>query len=360
MPDSAALSQCFSPSYAVARERFLEGAAARDAQLSLFEQSDGLATDIACFGPDGAANVFIVISGTHGVEGFCGSGIQNALLRSALIEQLPDDTALVFVHALNPHGFAYLRRTNEDNVDLNRNFLNHAAGTYPDDAAYSEVHAALVPESWSGPTRIAADAALARYAAEHGAAVLQAATCRGQFSHADGLFYGGRKPVWSNTVWRSILQTHAQNAKRLAVLDIHSGLGARGACELICGARPGSREHQLARHWFGEDLVFPGSTSTAPEAKGYMGDSIAQTLPAVEGALVVAEFGTLEFAAVLQALRADNWLHARGQPDSPMGRDIKQEMRRAFTGDDEQWQRAVVDRSLELVRHTLATIELSP
>jgi hypothetical protein len=30
---------------------------------------------------------------------------------------------IVFVHALNPFGFKHHRRVNEDNVDLNRNFL---------------------------------------------------------------------------------------------------------------------------------------------------------------------------------------------------------------------------------------------
>ena len=75
--------------------------------------------------------VLIHICGTHGVEGFVGSAIQSFLLDNSTIikkDDHYDDTlpTLVFVHALNPFGFAHLRRVNENNVDLNRNFLTES------------------------------------------------------------------------------------------------------------------------------------------------------------------------------------------------------------------------------------------
>ena len=89
--------------------------------------SDGLvvATDVASFGRREARRVLIVVSGTHGVEGLCGAGVQLGLLDRSLPGVLDDDVRLVLVHALNPHGFLGLHRTNEDNVDLNRNFVAH-------------------------------------------------------------------------------------------------------------------------------------------------------------------------------------------------------------------------------------------
>ena len=64
-------------------------------------------------------------SGVHGVEGFFGSAVQLAWLsRQAAGERPPNDGAVVLIHAVNPYGFAKLRRTNEDNVDLNRNYLD--------------------------------------------------------------------------------------------------------------------------------------------------------------------------------------------------------------------------------------------
>ncbi len=69
-------------------------------------------------------SALVVSSGVHGVEGFFGSAVQLAFL-----EKLPPDwrppegAAVVLIHALNPFGFAWQRRFNEENVDLNRNFL---------------------------------------------------------------------------------------------------------------------------------------------------------------------------------------------------------------------------------------------
>lgn len=319
--------------------------------------SDGeaVATDVACFGPEHASRVLIVVSGTHGAEGLCGAGIQAALLERRVHAEHAGAVRIVLVHALNPHGFLDLRRTNEDNVDLNRNFIDHDGG-HPDDSAYAEVHADLVPEDWDGPSRARADAALARYVGERGAAALQAAVSRGQYSFADGLFYGGRAAAWSNRTWRRILSSYASAARYLAVVDLHSGLGARGACELISGAAPGSREHSVAGWWFGDELVVPGLDSTAPPATGFMAGSLAQVLPDAHGALVVAEFGTLPFDVVFNALRADNWLHARpgrAQRDSRLWRETKATMEEAFVGRDAAWQEAVTERGVAIVRRAL-------
>ena len=358
------LAGAFPADYAASRGAFLELCSASGAQTSSFPHpqrgpaGEELATDVARFGPQNAESVLIVSSGTHGIEGLCGAGIQAALLKLGVPRERGEGTALVLVHALNPYGFAYLRRTNEDNVDLNRNLLDHSdEASYPDDRAYLEIHGMLVPERWTGAPREEADARLARYVAERGAPSLQAAVSRGQYSHRDGLFYGGRRPVWSNEVWRTILRRHAGRAKRLAAIDLHSGLGARGACELISGATVGSQEYGLARAWFGDELVFPGVTSTAPAAQGFLGQSLAETLPGVAGALVVAEFGTVDFDTILRVLRADNWLHARGGGmTAPLSSVIKREMREAFVGEDVDWQAAVVDRAAALVRRALAAV----
>lgn len=155
-------------------------------------------------------------------------------------------------------------------------------------------------------------------------------------------------------MWRRLLREYATHARYLAVVDFHSGLGERGACELICGAVNGSAEHRLARQWFGEDIVFPGLTSSAPSAVGYMGSSIGEVLPHAASALVVAEIGTLAFDEVFHALRADNWLHARGQRGSRLWHETKDLMERAFVGRDSQWQDAVAEHAVRVCRRAFA------
>ena len=81
--------------------------------------------DVACLGPGQSRAVLVLTSGTHGVEGFCGSGCQVSLLEdSRFLRQIERaGIALLMIHAVNPYGFSHLRRVNEDNVDLNRNFI---------------------------------------------------------------------------------------------------------------------------------------------------------------------------------------------------------------------------------------------
>jgi hypothetical protein len=354
------MRDAFPAGYRDSREAFLARCRAAGATLQSHphplrgSDGEGVATDVASFGPREARRVLFDVSGTHGVEGLCGAGIQLDLLDRGLGRTPGKDQRVVLVHALNPHGFLDLHRTTEDNVDLNRNFVAHD-GRYPDDAAYSEVHPLLVPEEWEGPTRRAADRALDEYVAQRGARSLQAAVSRGQHTYADGLFYGGRAASWSNRLWRSLLREHAGSATHVAVLDLHSGLGARGACELISGATAGSAELDAARQYFGEELVFPGLDSTAPAGSGYMGLSIAEELPHARGALVVAEYGTEPFDRVFNALRADNWLITHGhRVDQPRRRDMRAEMAATFVGRDAAWQQAVLERGHAICRRALA------
>ena len=123
----------FPNDYVDARERFRTLASRRGFALESYEhpaengpQGETLSCDVARLGPSDAERVILISSGAHGVEGFCGSGCQAELLASGLLDGLPGDTAVVLVHAVNPYGFAWLRRTNEDNIDLNRNFVDHS------------------------------------------------------------------------------------------------------------------------------------------------------------------------------------------------------------------------------------------
>src|SRR5690606_4607864 len=125
-------SSYFSASYRQARSRFLEASRAIGASTrEIINPATGpagetLATDLLRIGPANAERVLLTISATHGVEGYCGSGVQTGWLESGLWREVPAGIAQVIVHAINPYGFAWDRRVTEDNVDLNRNFVDFA------------------------------------------------------------------------------------------------------------------------------------------------------------------------------------------------------------------------------------------
>lgn len=363
---SSQVSGWFSVDYAEARAKFLAAADAAGAAVEHHhnpnaQQPEGgdLYTDVARIGPPpGEADiVFIASSGTHGVEGFCGSGCQIGMLETRAWEKLPDGCAMVLVHAINPYGFAWLRRVTEDNIDLNRNNMDHSAG-HPENKKYEEVHGWITPKSWTGPEREAADQAIMSFIQERGLFAFQEAVSGGQYSHPDGLFFGGNHLSWSAKTWRSIIKTHCSGAQKVGHFDFHTGLGDYGACEIISVETNTNGGVDRAQTWFGDEVKSPErNESLSAVVTGSMENGFKVLDGSAEVTTVALEYGTKPVPEVLEALRADNWLHLHGDMDSEDGKAIKQQIRDAFYGDTDDWKAqiwATADRLLGKAATALA------
>ena len=355
----AKASSHFAQNYAEARQKFLDAAKANGLKVQSHANpqrgpgGEALFTDVALAGDAAAPNLFVATSATHGVEGFCGSGAMVGFMREGLTKERRNDTAVLLVHALNPHGFAHLRRVTEDNVDLNRNFVDHAA--HPVNADYADIHSLLVPADWDGPGRAKAEEGIKAYVAKNGHTAYQAAVTRGQYTHADGLFFGGKAPTWSNRTWRTILKEHGKARKRVAVIDFHTGLGPRGYGEIQFERGPSDPEYIRAQSWLGGEVTSPDDgTSTSAAITGYMATAVQEECPAAERTCLALEYGTLPIEDVLGAVRSDNWLYARGKVDSPQGKAIKRDIRAAFYGDDDAWKADIWNRAVDVYSRTLS------
>jgi hypothetical protein len=342
------VSTAFSASYAEAREKFLAAAQARGLEVESHVLPDlagaggeTLATDVARFGPANAERVLLVTSGTHGVEGFCGSGCQVHLLRDELAWATASkaNVAIVLCHAVNPYGFSHVRRVNEDNVDLNRNFLDFGRPLARNEA-YAEVHAFMLPDRW--PPDGAAQAALGGYVQARGRAALQRALTGGQADFADGLFYSGREPTWSNRTLRGILRKHLAGARRVVWIDIHTALGPWGHGEKIYAGRDDAATLERTRAIFGADVTsFYDGSSASAEVRGIACHAALDECPSIEYAGIGLEYGTLPLDAVLDALRADHWLANHPEASGDQRAAIKRAMRDAFYDGSPQWQAMV-------------------
>jgi hypothetical protein len=346
----------FSPDYASARERFRSQAQRAGASLCAYElpahrgpHGEVLAIDVAQLGPAEADRALVVISGTHGVEGFCGSGCQVGFLSDRLHEALPGAASAVLVHALNPYGFAWLRRVNESGVDLNRNFVDFSR-PLPSSSAYEPLHEWLVPPEWQGEKREQADSALQAAMAQAGLRRFQEALTRGQYTRPTGLFYGGTGPTWSARSLAQILRERLPRVRRVAVLDVHTGLGppAYGEPTLIAH---NSQERERALRWYGPEVRdLAADESVSAQIIGSVADGVAAALVGRDVTYMGLEFGTRPMLEVLNALRADHWLHAHGANADPALRTtIQQQMRAAFFTDSSAWQTAVYGRVADFV-----------
>ncbi|HWD67990.1 MAG TPA: M14 family metallopeptidase [Caulobacteraceae bacterium] len=349
----------FSPDYAAARTKFHEAARAAGAAVETFAHPergpDGgdLSTDVAFIGPKSAERVLVMISATHGVEGFCGSGAQVDWLRRGEAASLPAGLAVLLIHAINPYGFAWLRRVTHENVDLNRNWIDFAE-PLPENPGYDALADAAVPAEWTDEAQAQAAKRLMAYASEHGFPALQQAMSGGQYSHPKGIFYGGDGPTWSRRTQTAIFADYLAGAVRVGILDYHTGLGPYGFGEQIVTDRPGTSGYERARTWFGAAITCPAAgDSTSADIKGDGLAAAPELLAHAEVTGMALEVGVLDLTATLSALRADAWLHGWGDPASSQGRGIKRAIRDAFYGDSETWKGMVAGQSLLACRQAI-------
>lgn len=357
---SSAATRHFSGSYAEARRKFLDAAAARGAAVESFvldghrgALGETLATDVARLGPAEAERLLILSSGTHGPEGFCGSGCQLATLQDdALLKRFEEaGIALLLVHAVNPHGFSHLHRTNEDNIDLNRNHIDFGA-PLPVNAAYAEVEPLVLPANW--PPGPADQAALAAYIEKHGMRAFRAAVTSGQYASPDGVFYGGTAPSWSNRTIRAVLRKYAASARHVGWIDVHTGLGPYGHGEKIYPGHNAPADLARARAWWGADVFAPfEGTSASADVSGPVVSTVYDECPQAEASLMGLEFGTLPDGMVLERLRADTWLRKHPEAPADQQRRIRQELRDAFYCDNDEWKGMVLGQCRVVLLQTL-------
>ncbi len=346
------LHAAFSTRYAAARAKFLEAAGAAGMAQRTCEHPlrgrDGetLAMDVALDGSPDAEQLFIVSSACHGAEGYCGSGVQVLTAHDAgwRAKARAGGVAVLYIHALNPYGFSHLRRTTHENVDLNRNFQDFSQ-PLPVNQAYRELHPLLLPDQW--PPTADNQAALAAWINIHGAVRFQAAVSQGQHEFADGMFFGGTAPTWSHHTLREILRSYGRRARRIAWVDLHTGLGPSGVGERIFACRDDAQALARARAWWSSGGATPvtsiyDGSSTSARLTGLMWSAVYEECPQAEYTGIAMEYGTLPILDIIAALRGDHWLHNHPEAPAELQAAIKQKMMDAFYVDTDEWRAQVV------------------
>ncbi len=345
------IDSSFSATYEEARAKFFEICSERDleyrSQLHPRTSLNGdvLATDVTRIGSADATRVFFTMSATHGVEGFCGSGVQVHALRSGFYNDLPANVCVVLIHAINPFGFSWLRRVTHENIDLNRNHVAHDE-PWPQNEGYEELKSAICPSEWTEASEARNRRTFAEYAEKHGPMAYQRAVSGGQYSHPSGLFFGGNKISWSAETLGEFIRMYSQGAEHVGFLDYHTGLGPHGYGELISDHQLDDPGHARLCAWFGDEIASTeDGSSVSAQLTGTNGNCVAANAAPADTTMVTLEFGTSPMTEVLNALRADCWLHNYGDLSSPLGKSIKAEIRRCFYPDTTEWKQMIWDRS---------------
>ena len=353
------MTRTLDQTYADARTRFSTTATAAGADVTSFphplagREGEELAIDVATLGPLDAASVLLVVSGTHGVEGYAGSALQSWWFDERAASA-PADVRVVVLHGFNPVGFSWVRRVNEDNVDLNRNFVDW--NDVPRNADYGGIADLLVPLTWDAATQESTTASLMEVAADVGLRQFQKTVSGGQYDHPTGIFHGGSGPVWSHRWLVEHLAEIVGNARRLGIIDLHTGLGDWGHGELISHEHAADPGYARGADWWGDVRSMHDGESVSVSLSGDWLAAVDALIPDVEVTAAALEFGTVDVFSVLQALRADAWLHAHGDPSAPDAADIRAQVRAAFGDDDPAWLERLIVRFDEVAGAALGRL----
>ena len=355
----------FSDSYAEARKKFVDAARRAGAKLASYQHPDErgpggepLYLDVSVLGPGSASRVFVVGSGTHGIEGYPGSAAQRAWLRGR--PRLPKDTAVVFFHAQNPWGFAHKTRVTEENVDLNRNFIDFTR-PLPANPGYDELHPAIAIRDWNEAAVAGIFASLDAFRERHGEKAFSDAFNGGQYRHADGIFYGGARPQWANNAFRAAVETHLSRARKVAYMDLHTGIGPWCEHIYLCFHPEGSPARERARAWWGERAVnLQGVThKKLATYSGTIIDAFAAMLPQAEVTSIVVEFGTRPRQEMQRASMAQRWMRFEGPRDPVLAAKVRREYEAAFYPAEPEWREAVLEQSQAFIDRGVAGISAS-
>jgi hypothetical protein len=400
----------FSENYEKARERFIKTANSAGFLVTPIKIQDSLTMDIAV--KKGAKDRLLVhLSGVHGPEGFAGSAIQTSYmsLLNTPARQYIDSTenpTEIFVHAVNPYGFAFNRRVNEDNIDLNRNFLTKQEFDFvgsrdPNFAGYVVYDNLLNPKGkyYNNDVlnRLYGWWLFLKSLISDGILPIKRAMVSGNYYKPEGLYYGGKKQTTSvkkligfldhflanNNNFKPNFDRHRKKnhddndndndereipLRKVILIDVHTGLGDPGVDTL--NVHPNSAK--LANIIYHDDcedvkegiIEYTGKDNNAAMS-GYdlmMGGTTDYFCGAYNGfsqldngkmgkakMCVTQEFGTVSPGEVGLTLINENMVYHYVNDTKEKFKAGKQ-LKNVFFIDKVKWKRDVVSRGWDVIR----------
>lgn len=177
-------------------------------------------------------NLIVLTTGVHGIEGYIGSVMLDVFWQEIYPDLDKTNTGILVVANVNPYGMKYHRRYNENNVDLNRNFIldweNFDLTVNKD---YPLVDEFLGPQKKMGNIfwhEAGFYGSMIKNVLTNGVDAISNALLGGQYEYAEGVYYGGVGDEKSTTYLKDIFkQSLESDYDNIIHIDIHSGYGPR-------------------------------------------------------------------------------------------------------------------------------------
>ncbi|MFM9887522.1 MAG: DUF2817 domain-containing protein [Burkholderiales bacterium] len=352
----------YSAGYAVARQRFREAAAKCSWWQAAYPidaqgpHGELLSIDVAVSTRIPCKQSLVISSGLHGAEGLFGSAVQLAALSTIAAALAAEGVRLIFIHALNPYGFAWSRRVNEENVDLNRNFLSGEEPYAGSPEGYATLDSLLNPKSpprWWDYVPLRGLPIIFR----QGLPALKQIVAGGQYDYPRGLFFGGDGASNTARILSQHLSDWIGDSQRVLHLDLHTGLGRWATYRLLADERISSEwMAKLCASVDAQRIVQPASRSSDYLIRGGLGGWVRRRFAERDYLLLYAEFGTYDPIRILLGLRAENRAHHWGAPNEASSERAKHRLRELFCPASPTWRSRSLMQGLDLIRSVVRTL----
>ena len=224
------------------------------------DESDDLYIDNIYLPSSGEkTNLIVLTTGVHGIEGYIGAVMLDVFFEEIYPTVDTTDTGILIVANVNPYGMKYMRRYNENNVDLNRNFIEDWENfDRSSNKEYPKVVDFLQPTGKMGNAlwhEAAFYLALAKEALVTGAGTISDALLTGQYEYPDGVYYGGNGDEKSTTYLKGVFSDCLEGEyENIVHIDIHSGYGPRYNMVIFNSVQDPTTEAE-AKAMFGYDYI---------------------------------------------------------------------------------------------------------
>lgn len=305
-------------------------------------------------------HALIHISGTHGIEGIVGAEVQLEIIQKMGAEIAQNKVGVLFIFALNPYGFQFLRRTSIENIDLNRNCGDGISGP-----PQTQLQMWLKPLLQSQSRVQIIEGYLKALVAMLfcGYNKIFRTLAEGQNFVPEGLFYTGIETAVEIKALFVQLHEFIKNKTSLSIIDVHSGLGKPFEELLIqCGGKLGQ-----ANKIFQSEVQVPGVTPNTYKGNGLLADRFQLLYPKTNILFTAQEFGTQSTLASFFQLTQENSYHFNNIKKFDLEKQesllvylnskIKNSFFNTFFYSDVHWLKWIKQKGLQRFQQQLSSIE---
>jgi hypothetical protein len=318
----------------------------------------------------GGDRLLVLQSGIHGPEGESGAAAQFYFMATYLQALRDKGIDILIIHAMNPWGYKHVRRNDETNTNLNRNFSVDGSDYKFDNASYRRFRSVFEPQGpvgsvfW-GSARGSWGFLTGFIGSGFSSGPLNDGLNNGQYEFAEGINYGGHSPRPQQEFLRQMIgPILARPYRKTLYLDFHTGLGQDGVLSVILGKKPASGPRQDLQKLLGAyqpqgiEITDP---STTPGFFADFGDVI-DFVPSLSShpdtfIAVTMEYGTMGLDPINE-LRSANRMILDGEKYNfgcaapAVCDEIDTNTREMFNPSDPVWRHKVL-READLVFRTL-------